>query len=70
MAEHPAHPRRLETTGWTSAAGLFDYRHWEVERVDGDDAVLRAVLAPEVSLRVPWRQLRDRACWAPGWVPL
>lgn len=67
MTQHPANPKKLSATKWTSAVGLFDYRHWEVSSVDGDDAVLTAVLNADSTMRIPWRDLRDRDVWAPGW---
>ena len=68
----PRHPRRLLTSKWSCCApqderpnGLV---HFVVIGVSGDDADLQSVLSPEVTLVMPWRGLRDRARWTPGWV--
>lgn len=67
MNAHPQHPKHLPGTKWTSVEPLDGYRHWEVGRVDGDDVVLRSTLNGECHIRLPWRQLRNRATWTPGW---
>ena len=75
---HARHPHQLMGTKWTKLdplpsppeAGLScDLAHWEVEGYQprAGLVVLRASLSPERKLILPWRQLRDRAQWTPGW---
>ena len=68
---HPVHPRFLVGSKWSSAPGqdTIEYRHWEVIRHDKKrgEVVLRATLDREAELVLPWRALRDRAKWLPGW---
>lgn len=67
MTAAPATARRLVGTAWTSATSIDGRRHWVVAAVRGDDAELRSVLAPIVRHALPWRGLRDRERWLPGW---
>lgn len=67
MTAAPATARRLIGTGWTSTASIDGRRHWVVVAVRGDAAELRSVLAPVVTHVLPWRALRDRGGWWPGW---
>lgn len=67
MTAAPSDVRRLVGSAWTSAAAIEGRRHWVVAAVRGDEAELRSVLTPIARHRVPWRALRDRRRWAPGW---
>lgn len=69
MNNHPQHPRHLPGTKWTSRVGLYASRHWEVEVVREKAGLvrLRAALFREEVIEIPWRGLRDRADWMPGW---
>lgn len=63
----PRHPRKLAGSKWTCRNTELPFCHWVVVEVTGDDVVLQSVLEKTTKLRVPWRSLRDRARWAPGW---
>ena len=66
---HPRHPTHLVGSLWTRAAG-FGHRHYTVVefRRRARTVVLEAALDQDVKLELPWRALRDRAHWQPGWV--
>lgn len=68
---YPVHPRHLLGSKWSRADGCDDlqYRHWEVVRHEKKrgEVVLRATLDRDVELSFPWRMLRDRSRWLPGW---
>lgn len=68
MTPHPQHPRQLARSKWTSRVPTLERCHWTVIEVSGDEVVLASVLPPTVAHRIPWRALRDRAQWAPGWI--
>lgn len=63
----PAHPRLLVGSAWTRLPSDWTYHHWTVVARLDDDVIARAVLDPTCERRLPWRALRDRACWLPGW---
>jgi len=69
---HPAHPKRLVGSKWTAVEVVDRERHWvvvalEPRRTGGERRVtLEAVLTGSRRAR-PWRELRDRAVWRPGW---
>lgn len=65
--EEPRHPGKLAASKWTSCDPDLPYCHWIVIEVSGDSVVLQSVLAADVTLRRPWRSLRDRTRWSPGW---
>ncbi len=62
----PHHPDKLVGTQWTAVDPEEGRRHWQVLERSGDKALLRAVL-DGVTHELPWRDLRDRARWTPGW---
>lgn len=72
---HPRHPNQLLKTKWTrlapepAAPGQVCLAHWEVEeyRPSRQEVVLRASLDKARKLCLPWRALRDREQWTPGW---
>lgn len=66
---HPQTPKLLVGTRWTRQ-GSGRLRHHEVvsfTRREGTVS-LRPVLAPDEPVEIPWRDLRDRTRWVPGWV--
>jgi len=67
MSPAPAHPARLVGSAWTRGDDAWRYCHWEVVTRDGDDVVVCATLDRARTHRLPWRALRDRAVWTPGW---
>lgn len=62
----PHHPDKLAGTQWTAVDPEESRRHWQVVERRGDQAFLRAVL-DGATCELPWRDLRDRARWTPGW---
>lgn len=70
MSQAPARPDRLIGSAWTRVDEAWGYRHWEVVARDGDAVIVAAVLARACQHRLPWRALRDRAIWHPGWQPI
>ena len=58
---------------WTRQPGVGEgrERHWIVRAFAPRKGLvtLEAVLSARV-LRLPWRALRERAAWEPGWVRL
>lgn len=67
---HPRHPKHLAGSKWSRVGDEFDFRHWEVSSFDksSSDVVLFAVLDKSTKIRFPWRDLRDRDLWEPGWI--
>ncbi|MHC4830763.1 MAG: TIGR02450 family Trp-rich protein [Planctomycetota bacterium] len=65
---HPHHPKRLVSSKWTATAPQRGERHWVVTGFRPSEGVvsLRAVLTQREEL-LPWRELRDRSVWRPGW---
>lgn len=63
----PAHARHLVGSAWTRVGGDDGLAHYQVVEVRGAEAVLAAVLAPARRQQIPWRDLRDRGRWRPGW---
>ena len=47
----------------------LEYCHWEVtvHYKKSKEVLLRATLNPEATIKIDWRELRDRARWSPGW---
>lgn len=68
---YPVHPTHLLHSKWSTAEGYEDltYCHWEVITFfkKRGEVELRATLDEGVTHRMPWRTLRDRAHWVPGW---
>lgn len=63
----PRHPRRLAGSKWTSHDPALPYCHWIVIEVSRGEVELQAILAPAARVRLPWRGLRERPRWEPGW---
>jgi len=63
----PRHPGRLAGSKWSRCDGDDGLCHYVAIEVSRDEVVLQAVLDPRIVLRLPWRALRDRARWRPGW---
>jgi tryptophan-rich hypothetical protein len=70
MPEHPIHPTHLERSKWSYVGDEHDFKHWEVESFSKKRGVLTlfAVLEKTTTISIPWRELRDREKWEPGWV--
>ena len=70
MTLHPRHPHQLPGSKWTSHVDDHPYRHWEVLQVRAKAGTvrLRATLSADHELELPWRDLRNRDHWTPGWV--
>ncbi len=68
---YPVHPDRLLHSKWSTAPDYeeLDYCHWEVVTFlkRKGEVELRATLDEETLVRIPWRALRDRTRWVPGW---
>lgn len=66
---HPRHPRHLLGSKWSARQPRERALHWEVQAYAPKQGLLtlRAVLTGAEE-RVPWRELRDRERWLPGWV--
>jgi tryptophan-rich hypothetical protein len=64
----PQNPDKLIGSKWSAVEVEEKRKHWEVVSWHPDDGevTLRAVLDGETTRR-PWRQLRDRERWEPGW---
>lgn len=69
MRPEPRHPGNLAGSKWSSRGASLPYLHWIVIEVSGDEVVLQAVLSPATTHRMPWRGLRERERWQPGWQP-
>ena len=68
MTEEPSNPGKLAASKWSNVDEAVPYRHYVVTEVHATgEVVLASVLAPASTLRLPWRELRDRAVWRPGW---
>ncbi len=63
----PRSPANLAGSKWTSRDPALAYCHWVVIARSGDDVVLQSVLSPATTMQIPWRGLRDRERWQPGW---
>lgn len=69
LSSHPSRRDRLVASKWSRASAECALRHFEVRAVRSDGTVeLFSVLDPRVVERLPWRALRDRTQWLPGWV--
>ena len=66
---HPRHPDHLRGSRWSRVGGDLEYRHWEVDVLHkrAGEVELRAALDRAARLLIPWRSLRDRSQWEPGW---
>ncbi len=68
---YPVHPNHLLHSKWSTAEGYdeLEYCHWEVtvHYKKSKEVLLRATLNPEATIKIDWRELRDRARWSPGW---
>lgn len=70
---HPQSPNQLVGSSWTRAgAGAGPLRHFEVVAHNHKTGMvtLRPALEPDAGIELPWRELRDRARWSPGWLSL
>ena len=66
---HPVHPRHLVGSKWSDLDPSEGARHYEVvafARRRGTVTLLAVLTGARREL--PWRALRDRGRWAPGWV--
>lgn len=69
---HPRHPTHLVGSRWTRSeaepAGA-PFRHFEVSvyRSRVHTVRMRALLSPTLEIEIPWRNLRNRKHWSPGW---
>ena len=69
MTEEPSNPGKLAGGKWSNVDPAVQYRHYVVTEVHATgEVVLASVLVPASTLRLPWRELRDRAVWRPGWI--
>lgn len=77
---HPAHPVKLVGSKWTRVVEPAEQdpdtrnleercTHFVVTQhlVKAGEVELSSVLVSGHTVRVPWRALRDRARWRPGW---
>lgn len=65
---YPNHIKQILGAAWTAADPTLPYRHFVVEFVTkAGDVQLEAVLDRGYKMSLPWRDLRDRARWTPGW---
>jgi tryptophan-rich hypothetical protein len=68
---YPVHPTHLLHSKWSTAEGYdeLEFCHWEVITFlkRKGEVELRATLDEDARVRLPWRELRDRARWVPGW---
>jgi tryptophan-rich hypothetical protein len=64
----PHEPSKLPGSHWTAVDPEERRKHWEVVRYaeEEDEVTLRAVIDGE-TVTIPWRDLRDREVWKPGW---
>ena len=64
----PQNRRKLPGSQWTAVEVEHRRRHWQVVGLsdDGQQAVLRAVIDGH-QIHLPWRELRLRDQWQPGW---
>jgi tryptophan-rich hypothetical protein len=64
----PHSPDKLVGSKWTAVDVESRRKHWEVISFDDDagEVTLRAVIDAETKA-IPWRNLRDRDRWKPGW---
>ena len=64
----PQNPDKLLDSKWTAVEVEELRKHWQVTAFDEEsgEATLEAVLDGH-EVVVPWRQLRDREQWRPGW---
>ena len=73
LETHPRHPRHLVGSKWTRHPGAEEgrERHWTVQAFAPRKGVvtLEAVLTAR-QLSLPWRALRERSAWEPGWIRL
>lgn len=67
---HPRHPRHLVGSKWSAVEPQDRERHWEVVSHSKKTGfvTMTAVLTSR-QIKRPWRELRDREQWLPGWVP-
>ncbi len=72
---HPKHPKHLVGSKWTALrvdpGQDPPERHWQAVAFEAREGVLtlEAVLTAR-RVELPWRALRDRAEWLPGWTSL
>ena len=67
----PRHSRNLVGSKWTREDPAPGPRHFVVEGLVGRGPTLQArlgaVLRAGIRVDVPWRDLRERSQWSPGW---
>lgn len=66
---HPRHPTHLLESKWSRVDGALEFRHWVISEHHKTRGVVRAraVLDTDVEIELPWRELRNRTLWEPGW---
>lgn len=66
---HPIHPTHLPGSKWSSVDEALEFCHWEVSSYSKKKGVvtLFATLDRDTTLTIPWRELRERERWEPGW---
>jgi tryptophan-rich hypothetical protein len=66
---HPIHPTHLERSKWSSVSDDYPFKHWEVMSFakKSGQLTLFAILEKATTIQIPWRELRDREKWEPGW---
>lgn len=69
---HPRHPTHLVGSRWTRTQKEplgAPYLHYEVVTYGSRTRLvcLRSLLSPALEIEFPWRDLRDRQYWLPGW---
>lgn len=65
----PHNSKKLVGTHWTAVNAEYRRKHWEVVELGagGQEVTLLAVLDGHRE-QIPWRALRDRQHWVPGWI--
>ena len=64
----PHHPDKLVGSRWTAVEVEDRRKHWDVVefRKNSGEVVIRAVI-DDHRRSIPWRTLRNREQWTPGW---
>jgi len=65
----PTNKRHLIGSKWSAQIDCaLEFRHWHVVALSKDGiATLAASLNSAERMSLPWRKLRDRTLWTPGW---
>lgn len=61
--------RHLIGSKWSRIDGKAAFVHYGCIARNAETVLLRSVLTPFDDLLLPWRDLRNVAVWAPGWIP-